>query len=488
MINRLQRNRKHVFIDWSLVEAGSGNSWVGTPDPWLMPYGIELRTFAPTVHAEPVLLPEMPWEAFSISAWATVFEDQGVFRLYYEGYHTPDADGQNIRKYVSQVCYAESEDGVNWVRPKLGIIDFRGDRDTNIVFSGLQSEGIGPHGATVIRDENGTDEARYKMIFGTVNEEKRTRHLRGATSPDGFNWTAIPDPLIYHACDTQSVLAWDADEGFYRIYTRGYRNQSELSEGRHVWPERRTIDHARSKDFYTWEKPMPCLVTDPMDPPTWDLYSSSYTRWPGAQDAHLMFPNLFKRDTEEMETSLAVSRDGNIWQRPIRDALIPSGPPDSETYGGNITSQGLIQSKPGEWTQLLQVKPISHNERAHNPDGNWRGGLWRATIREDGYMAVEAEARGAFWTVTFEFEGRMLATNSWTHFGGWVRIGITDEAGTPIEGYGVEDCDRISGDTMWDAVSWNGKSDLSAFAGRPIRLQFEMVRARIYAFKFGDDL
>jgi hypothetical protein len=97
MINRLQRNRKHVFIDWSLVEAGSGNSWVGTPDPWLMPYGIELRTFAPTVHAEPVLLPEMPWEAFSISAWATVFEDQGVFRLYYEGYHTPDADGQNIR-------------------------------------------------------------------------------------------------------------------------------------------------------------------------------------------------------------------------------------------------------------------------------------------------------------------------------------------------------------------------------------------------------
>ena len=485
MINKLQLNRKHVFIDWSLVEAGNGNSWSGTTDPWFMPNGIELRTFSPTVHPEPILLPEKPWEAYLISSWATVFEDEGIFKLYYEGYHAPDVvTGKDVQKYVSQVCYAESEDGVNWVRPELGIVNFKGESDTNIVFSGIQSSGIGPHGATVIKDPNGSVETRYKMIFGSVNEEKRTRHLRGATSPEGLHWTAISDPLIYHACDTQSVLAWDEDEGFYRIYTRGYRNQSELIEGRHVWPERRTIDHSRSKDFLEWEKPMPCLVTDPKDPPALDLYSSSYTRWPGAQDAHLMFPNLFKRDTEEMETSLAVSRDGNIWHRPIRDALIPAGPPDSETYGGNITAQGLLQTKPGEWTQLLQVKPISHIERLHNPDVTWKGGLWRATIREDGYMAVVTDARGEFWTVTFEFEGLVLKTNCWAHFGGWVRIGLTDEGGTPLEGYGLEDCDRISGDTMSDAVSWRGKTDLSRFSGKPIRLHFEMVRARIYAFRF----
>jgi hypothetical protein len=421
MINKLMQNRKHVFIDWSLVEAGSGNAWSGTPDPWLMPYGIELRTFAPHIHPDPILLPEKPWEEYLISAWATVFEDEGTFKLYYEGYHSPDAVGKDIQKHVSQVCYAESEDGINWVRPQLGIVDFRGDHETNIVFSGIKTTGIGPHGPTVIKDPNGPDEARYKMIFGTVNEERRTRHLRGATSPDGLRWTVIPEPLMYHSCDTQSVLAWDEDEGFYRIYTRGFRNQSELSEGRHVWPERRTIDHARSKDFYVWDKPMPCLVTDPTDPPTWDLYSSSYTRWPGAQDAHLMFPNLFKRDTEVMETSLAVSRDGNLWHRPTRDALIPAGPPGSDSYGGNIMSQGLIQTKLGEWTQIIQVKPISHIERLHNPDVSWRGGLWRATIREDGYMAVEANARGEF-----------------------------------------------------------------SFEGKPIRLHFEMVRARIYAFRFED--
>jgi hypothetical protein len=103
-------------------------------------------------------------------------------------------------------------------------------------------------------------------------------------------------------------------------------------------------------------------------------------------------------------------------------------------------------------------------------------------------MAVETDARGEFWTVTFEFEGSVLKTNSWTHFGGWVRIGLTDEGGSPLEGYGLEDCDRICGDTMWDAVSWKGKTDLSAFEGRPIRLHFEMVRARIYAFKLEDFL
>ncbi len=485
MINKLLRGRKHVFIDWSLVEAGGGNSWFGNTDPWLMPYGVVLKTFAPTIHPEPILLPKKPWEEYVISSWATVFEDEGKFKLYYEGYHSPDSlKSKDVQKHVSQVCYAESEDGVNWVRPKLGIIPYQDDNETNIVFDGIQPAGIGPHGPTVIKDPNGPDEERYKMIFGTINEEKRTRHLRGATSPDGFHWTAIEEPLIYHACDTQSVLAWDEDEGFYRIYTRGFRNQSELTDGRHVWPERRTIDHARSRDFRVWDKPMPCLVTEPKDPPSWDLYSSSYTKWPGAQDAHLMFPNIFKRDTEQMETSLAVSRDGNIWQRPIRDALIPSGSPESETYGGNITAQGLIQTKPGEWTQLIQTKPVSHIERFYNKETPWRGGLWRATIREDGYMAVETEARGEFWTVTFEFEGNELTTNSWTHFGGWIRIGLTDEEGKPIEGYALEDCDRISGDTMWKSVSWQEKTDLSTFEGKPIRLHFEMVRARIYAFRF----
>ncbi len=485
MINKLHRNRKHVFIDWSLVEAGGGNSWSEGTDPWLMPYGIELRTFAPTVHPEPILVPETAWEGHLISSWSTIFEDDGLFKLYYEGYHRPDAKlGKDIGKQVSQVCYAESTDSINWVRPKLGIIPYGGDTDTNIVFRGIESTGIGPHGPTVIKDPNGSDEERYKMIFGTVNEEKRTRHLRGATSPDGLRWTAIPEPLIYHACDTQSVLAWDEDDGFYRIYTRGYRNQSELTEGRQVWPERRTIDHSRSSDFRSWEKPMPCLVTDPTDPPSWDLYSSSYVKWPGAQDAHLMFPNIFRRDTEQMETSLAVSRDGNLWHRPIRDALIPAGLPDSETYGGNIMGQGLIQSKPGEWTQLIQPRKVTHIEPFYNKEANWRGGLWRATIREDGYMAVETDTRGEFWTVTFEFAGQELRTNSWTHFGGWVRIGLTDEEGNPIEGYGLEDGDRISGDTLWDPVSWKGKTDLSAFEGKPIRLHFEMVRARIYAFRF----
>lgn len=121
MINKLRKNKKHVFIDWSLVEAGGGNSWTGTTDPWLMPHGVELKTFAPLIHPEPILVPEKPWEEYVISSWATLFEDEGKFKLYYEGYHSPDAvKSKDTQKCVSQVCYAESDDGVTWVRPKLG--------------------------------------------------------------------------------------------------------------------------------------------------------------------------------------------------------------------------------------------------------------------------------------------------------------------------------------------------------------------------------
>ena len=34
-------------------------------------------------------------------------------------------------------CYAESRDGVNWSKPNLGLFEFNGSKDNNIVLDGL---------------------------------------------------------------------------------------------------------------------------------------------------------------------------------------------------------------------------------------------------------------------------------------------------------------------------------------------------------------
>ena len=76
-----------------------------------------------------------------------------------------------------------------------------------------------------------------------------------------------------------------------------------------------------------------------------------------------------------------------------------------------------------------------------------------------------------------------MTVNAWSHFAGTLRIGLEDQDG-PIPGHGMDECDPLSGDSMWKTITWKGQSDLSAWTGKAIRLHFELVRGRLYAFRF----
>lgn len=469
MPTKLLLNRKHAFLDWSLVEAGYGVAWSGQPVPSHMPYGVRLATFQPTLHPEPVIFSEHPWENLFINAYATVFEDEGRFCLYYEAFSEYDQGD-----YSARLCYAESEDGVHWQKPKLGLISFQGSTDNNLVFADDLTLGRGAHGAFVFKDPNGSPEERYKMVH--CARDKAGAIVAGAVSPDGLHWEALELPVLRHASDTQTVVVWDADEGIYRGYFRGWPWE--------LWPGRRTVDHAVTSDFYAWPEPKACLITDASDPPDVDIYTNAYIRWPGAQDAHLMFPCFYPRARDVMETHLAVSRDGRIWQRPRREPILPAGPPESNYLAGVVAAQGLIPTAPGEWTMLVGLRMQTHNETHYEPGIASQGGLWRATIREDGFMAVEAHALGEFWTVPITFEGGRLTVNAWTHFGGALQVGLEAEGGEPIPGRELEACDPVSGDALWQTITWKGASDLSAWEGKPLRLHFKLVRGQLHAFRF----
>ena len=49
-------SRKHVFIDWDLVEPGYGLAWdARTPASWEMPSGLRLVPHSPLIAPEPLL-------------------------------------------------------------------------------------------------------------------------------------------------------------------------------------------------------------------------------------------------------------------------------------------------------------------------------------------------------------------------------------------------------------------------------------------------
>jgi len=475
MATCLPVGRKHVFTDWSFVEAGYGVAWSGAPRPSLMPTGVRLVHFRPTLQPEPILLGERPWEKLFINAYSTWFEDEGRFRLYYEAFAE-----YSKGDFSTRLCYAESDDGVHWTRPSLGLVPFDGSTDNNIVGAPENFLGRSPHGAHVHKDPSAPSAERYKLVHCAGDDQGM--FVAAAVSPDGLRWTPLEEPILRWASDTQTVIFWDEACRHYQGYFRGWPTGN-------LWHDRRTVDHAVSQDFRHWPNPTFCMVTDANDPPGTDIYTNSAQPWPGAQDAYLAFPCFYPRTSDTMETHFWVSRDGALWQRPSREPLLSAGQPGSDTYAGVVAGQGLIETTPGEWSLLAARRLMTHNE-THYEDG-WkdRGGLWRATIREDGLMAVEAEAHGEFWTVPFEWPGDRLEINAWTHFGGEVRVGIEVQGEDAPAGFGAEDCDPATGDATrtegppWHTMTWRGSSDLAPLRGRTVRLHWKLLRGRLYAFR-----
>ena len=67
-----------------------------------------------------------------------------------------------------------------------------------------------------------------------------------------------------------------------------------------------------------------------------------------------------------------------------------------------------------------------------------------------------------------------------------MKVEITDETGKSLPGFSAEDCDEIIGDELSRTVSWKNATDLSALAGRDVRLRFVMKDADLYSLQFQD--
>jgi hypothetical protein len=433
-------------------------------DDWLIDEmkGVELRLHHPTPR-EVVFRFDAPWEG-NTCAYVTVFQDGDIFRMYYRGSHYD----YKTRKTTHQVtCYAESKDGIHWVKPELNLFEFDGSKRNNIVWMG-----IGCHNFAPFKDANPNckPEARYKALGGGKGG------LMAFQSPDGIHWELIRDePVITKgAFDSQNLAFWDSVRGRYVEFHRG------SYEGvRHIMT-------CTSQDFINWTEPR---WLDFGDAPLEHLYTNAITPYYRAPHIFLGFPKRFlperKRiaDHPLMGVSDGVfmsSRDGLSWHRWLEAFIRPGLQRERWWQRNNMTAWGILVTRsdiPGAPDELS----------LYSSEAYYTGGcrLRRYTIRIDGFVSVHAPyAGGEFITRPFTFEGRELIINYSTSAAGGIRVEITDEKGDPIPGYGLDDCPEIYGDEIEGIVSWRSRSDVSELAGRPIRLRFVMKDADLYSIRF----
>src|SRR5262249_36157177 len=105
-----------------------------------------------------------------------------------------------------------------------------------------------------------------------------------------------------------------------------------------------------------------------------------------------------------------------------------------------------------------------------------------AVLRRDGFASLDAGRDGGTVTTrTVRFSGKHLFVNLAATEGS-LRAEVLDEKGEPIAPFTKENCIPAKGDRTLLGVSWRGAEDLSAVAGKPVRLRFHLTNGRLYAF------
>jgi len=456
---------KWVFVDWMGVEPGYGTQWSrATSSGFCVPQGISLKVHPPDVDPALVIAPDRPWENGYLRSYCTVIQDGGVLRCWYQ-----------LRGGLG---YAESDDGITWQKPNLGLVAWNGSTENNLV-------NISQRGDCVFIDPTAPSSERYKAVGCHWTETERW--ILGSVSPDGLNWTPLPAPLMKHQhADTQNIALYDEVLGKYVLYTRQ----------RDGVMQRRGINRTESDDFAHFPPSEPVLESNPLDPPDWDFYTNGYARWPGATDAHLMRPAIYQHTPDMVTVHLVTSRDGRIWQRPLgRTPWIGPVPSNRDAYPSPYACAGIVSTAEGEWSFYLGVSRSSHNDPRERQFSQAAGsGFVRATLREDGFTSLSSEGRGSFWTIPFTLNSDVIRVNVRTRYSGFLRCqilasGTGDTGGAAqefrdIEGYTLDDCQTISGDHSDIPLPWNGSTDVSRLRGQTVRLRFDLYKADLFAIRF----
>ena len=474
-------SRRELFVDNTLIESlQDARRQLHHPIP---------RDVAITLDA--------PWEGAG-SGYHSVIHDGDLYRLYYRGTKLGVENGKLVLG-TEVYCYAESRDGITFTKPELGLHEFDGSRENNIIWTGVGTHNFAPFLDT---RPDCPRESRFKALGGTASQGG----LFAFQSADGIHWSLMrEEPVVTEgAFDSQNLAFWDPTAGMYRAYFRTFTEG--VTTGK-VWKPAgyRAIRTASSPDFLAWGDEADLTYEDS---PVEHLYTNQvapYFRAPhllvgfptryverGWSDSMRALPDPAQREdraaanlrygTALTEGLLMSSRDGVHFQR-WNEAFLRPGPERPETwlYGHQYIAWHAVQTQPS-----LPGGPPEMSLYAS--EGSWHGEgnvLRRYSMRLDGFVSVNAPLSGGeLVTRPIRFSGNQLRLNFASSAAGDVRVEIQDADGSPIDGFVLDDCEPVFGDALDRIVTWSGGGDVSELAGRAVRLRFALRDADLYAFRF----
>lgn len=452
---KVEPGRKVLFLDMAEVQSVDGL----------------VESFHPMKKhpANPLLRtgPAGSWDAQRAHAYGDVIFDGKKFQMWYSGWSRPD--GPLLPGTAGHhVGYAESEDGIHWVKPSLGQLAVNGSKDNNIVDLG---EGKGhAYMPMVVRDTRESDPARrYKMIV--EQRGRNTLHF----SPDGIRWS---DGIVVrqHRWSDQRSFFYDTletdPEKRWKVYSHG-RARPPVGL--------RKICRDWSKDLIHW-------TSDPRNP-------VAHPRATTAAEYHLisvwidagMYLGLVDcwQRTQVQPQYLMGSRDGvnffhvfdgqaaiglgdpgswdAAWVAPVNVPLMRGDEMWVYYSGGPVTIGGQVD----QWNQVRMQTGL-------------------ATIRRDGFVSLdvaEGQRMGSFLTIP------------WQHTRGDLTLELNADGLNPVAGGRIRvellsdekviaTSQAVTTSGVRIPVAWPEGRRLPLQPGR-LRLRFHLEgSAQLYSFTF----
>lgn len=433
--------------------------------------------------SEPVVKVDKPWETFIQSPFILFDEEDGLYKMWYStrhkvpGYEPEWETNLAIGHSDKVVCYAESKDGFNWVKPDLDIYEFGEWKKNNIVYADC--------------DCGNTTSYVY---FNPVKENKDEKFLmiwngRGvhiSTSPDGKHWTLKSD-VTNVPMDCSFFLMFDTDRKMWQFLCRPsiFAKDEKMGSEKDICPNlnyRRRISIMESKDLVTWTTPRTVYTADENKVFTQADNLTFFT----VGEHPMGFVHLFPaRTMDECLTQYMVPFaffGEDIYHMellPDAKPMVDRGPEGSfdENY---INIHGIP----------LDLKKDNRLYFFYCGDArNTSSQLGIVSFGKDRYVGRVGDRWGG-WLLTKEilWEGSKLEINADVFPGGEIKVEILDNehgmvrGGRIIKGHSIEECDPVLKDGYNTTITWNGDSDLSFLNGRAVFIRFSIKDAKLYTF------
>lgn len=422
-------------------------------DHWL----IERFVVPPIRHADnPLIVRDHAWEGTGPHAGGSVIRDpdSGRFLMWYSVWSKHA--WENKLPFSYNVCLAESNDGVKWRKPSLGVFDFEGSRNNNCIRLGTDKT------QNVDVCINPRPDL-YPGRFLSVHNQKGGVFV--SWSDDGRTFTRLFDqPAISYHSDTHNNFVFDEVRNQWLLYCR-----PRAWAGYH----RRRVALQSSDNLRDWTHERTILVPTETEIP--EYYGMTVFR---RGDLFFGIVQIFDHESGLFHGELAWSGDGIHWD------FLPTHPPfitlgsRGEWDAGMATAFDAPVEVQNELRFYYGGFRLDHNQMTEENLGS----IGLMTAERDRIAGVRpcSDEAGFVMTRPFVVAGRQLLVNATVS--GRITAEVRTDGNKTLEGWSFDDCNPVVESGFAQELTWQGRS-LEGLQGRDVRILFRLDHACLFAFE-----